>query len=99
MEEDTRQFSNDDLDKNLRLVSQIIHLSDYPDCWKMDFNELEKIYEKCCNGLSTTNGDTSEMTLTVRQVLLFMRYCLSPMILEYVEHQKAEEERKTKEYF
>ena len=56
------------------LKTKIKHLSDYPPAWGLSEKEVENMVESCNKGLATTNGDTSPVTLTVRELLLLLRY-------------------------
>jgi hypothetical protein len=52
---------------------RVAELGTYPKDWQLTHSELDNIVKDCEAGLSTTNGDTAPVTLTVRQVLLLLK--------------------------
>lgn len=53
--------------------NSLMVMSDYPKDYQLTEDELDKIIEECVKGLSTTNGDTHPIELSVRQVSLLLR--------------------------
>lgn len=55
------------------VIGSIVRLGDsYPSDWRLRESEVELICNEAEEGLKTTNGDTSPVTITVRQFSLLL---------------------------
>jgi hypothetical protein len=56
--------------------------SSYPDDWQLEYSEIEEFRNKISKTLKTTNGDTGQVVITARQLILllegmeYMRECI-----------------------
>ena len=45
----------------------------YPLSWFLEDSEIETLYNKYLDAIRTTNGDTEQVTISARQLILFIR--------------------------
>ena len=57
-------------------TARLWNASNYPKDWQLEDREIEAMFDNCCEGLATTNGDTAPVEVTVRQLLLLLRKIL-----------------------
>jgi hypothetical protein len=55
-------------------INKLMEESDYNPQDKLTLEEVRRLFERAEEGLRTTNGDTARVDITVRQLLLLLRY-------------------------